>query len=445
MRGDALPAVPRDEVRRHVLRSLRRYWPRKADILKRLPVAASYFPAVSGPLHLVDVMLPTWATKHGIDGKLCVPHESCANPESPRWQEVDWWLAAFLLLECWHEREWERRHRAIHSYSLRLKGWDARVWERAWVNRIALFLREWAGIENAEDASALLGPLPTPHIVLTHDVDAVAKTWSIRFKQSAFLAFNALRLLVNGDLALARDRVAQSGRFLFRRDDWWLFEELRTIERRAGLRSQFNFYADDRPRSFKRWLFDPGYDVSEPRLSRLLEDLVREGWRVGLHQSFDGWRSAELMRRQRERLQSLLPIPVTSCRQHWLRFSWRDTWKAQSDAGFEEDTTLMFNDRPGFRSAAALSWRPWDPAAGEIRPLRALPTVMMDSHFYDYRPMSDEQRRSEFGRWLGEIEAVGGEGAVLWHPHTISADYGWKDGFLELVGCLKGISACLDS
>ena len=117
----------------------------------------------------------------GVDSQLLIPRELVQ--EGNDWQNVDWWLAAFLLLEGWHERLWKLQHSPIHSYSFRLKGWDVRAWEHAWVNRIGLFLRAWA-IQQSEDGdTGKLGPLPNTKIHMTHDVDAVAKTLPIRLKQ----------------------------------------------------------------------------------------------------------------------------------------------------------------------------------------------------------------------------------------------------------------------
>ena len=96
------------------------------------------------PLKLVSVNLPNWADSCGIESRLLVPQECVdKNNNSIEWWKVDWWLAIFLMLECWHERVWESIHGSIHSYSYRLKNWDSRVWDHAWVNRICLFLRKW--------------------------------------------------------------------------------------------------------------------------------------------------------------------------------------------------------------------------------------------------------------------------------------------------------------
>ena len=61
----------------------------------------------------------------------------------------------------------------------------------------------------------------------------------------------------------------------------------------------------------------------------------------------------------------------------------------------------------------------------------------MDSHAYDYSDMDQHARRREFRHWLGEIRDVGGRAAILWHPHTLAADYGWKSGYVD---CMNIVS-----
>jgi hypothetical protein len=102
----------------------------------------------------------------------------------------------------------------------------------------------------------------------------------------------------------------------------------------------------------------------------------------------------------------------------------------------------MFNDRPGFRAAVALSWVPWDPVTKRMHDLSVLPTVLMDSHFYDYSQMTASERRSSMLDWIEEVRAVGGKIAVVLHPHTLTNDYGWTNGFMELVDLIKGRAIC---
>jgi hypothetical protein len=443
MPGDALSLPAASALRSHVLQALGRYWPSGGAILEVLPVPTVQPARIAGALRLVGVSLPAFGADAACEGRLLVPCEACSGGgDEVDWRAVDWWLAAFLLLEGWHERAWERAHGPIHSYGLRLRGWDARVWDRAWVNRIALWLRTWAAQHTGSTEHGLFGERPRAAIELTHDVDAVSKTLPIRLKQSAFLAFNALRLAGRGRVRDAAARVAHAGRFLFGAEDWWMLERVRAAEHAAGLRATFHFYADERRKGVVAWLLDPGYDVCEARVARFVRELGPSGWRVGLHQSHDAWRAAGAMRRQRERLEAVAATSVDRCRQHWLRFAWDETWAAQESAGLHRDATLMLNDRAGLRTAAAIAWKPWDARRGAAHAIVVLPTVLMDSHLYDYAPLGDVERRATLRRWLDEIVAVGGEAAVLWHPHTLTRDYGWSDGFAELLDGLREIAPC---
>ena len=93
----------------------------------------------------------------------------------------------------------------------------------------------------------------------------------------------------------------------------------------------------------------------------------------------------------------------------------------------------MFNDRPGFRASVAASWHPWNASAGAPHSLVEVPCCFMDSHRYDYADIRGDDGRDQMEAVLHECAAVHGTMQVLWHPHTLSHDYGWRDGFAELL------------
>ena len=106
-------------------------------------------------------------------------------------------------------------------------------------------------------------------------------------------------------------------------------------------------------------------------------ELKQSQHQIGLHPSYDTWKHLIQLLSKEVSGKSLGKWEYCS-RQHWLRFSWRRTWVAQQDAGLAKDTTLMFNDRAGFRTGSAIAWYPWH-ADFEIRlELEALPTTLMD-------------------------------------------------------------------
>lgn len=415
--AEGLPVPPTEVLRAHVRAALAGVWANGVDAVAALPIPAAGAIAAHGPLRLVEVRLPEWASDDGVEGVLLVPAE-LGGP----WDAIDWWTASFMLIECWHERAWERAHGPVHSYSHRLAGWDQRAWQHAWVNRIARFMARWAGI----------APSPTsPTVLLSHDVDAVSKTTPIRLKQGA------MRAVVN----VRRRHAARTGtgvlRFAFGRDDWDCVDDVLAIERAHGLSAVFHVFADPRRRSPLRWLMDPGYRLDSDEGRALLDALKGSGTTIGLHPSFDSWNDARLMAEQRSWLEQHTGGEVRSVRQHWLRFSWAHTWAAQAEAGLRHDSTLMFNDRAGFRNSAALTWHPWDHVRATAHALDATPCSFMDSHQYDYDVLAaDSAPRVDAAAVTAECNVVKGTMQMLWHPHSLSADYGWRPGFENLVETL---------
>lgn len=404
------------------------------------PISALALPCSSAaPAYdLADVSLPDWAADLGIgDRRTLVVDAACLVPgHGEPYERCDWLRAAQLHLEGWLERSIESDRGPIHSYALRLPQRWSRAYDHAWVNRIFLFLRRWAAHRTGQTEDSLFGPRPRAAFVLTHDVDALEKTPAIRIKRIVVDTVAAARLAFASRWRDAFRRVGAGTRFALASASYWLFDEVCALEASFGYRSLFLFA--DRGEGSRRpvaWLLDPGYRIDDPRVAALMRKFVEGGWEVGVHPGVDSWndtvaqasivRSATLSSGQ----------DIELCRQHWLRFSWRDTWAAQAAAGIKTDFTLGFNDRPGFRNGAALRYRPWNPGAAAPHSIESVPTIFMDSHFYDYAYPADPGAAMQ--PWIDEVVAVGGEASLLWHVHTMHEEYGWADGYRRLLDLLK--------
>ncbi|MFC1525499.1 hypothetical protein ACFL6X_01665 [Candidatus Latescibacterota bacterium] len=382
------------------------------------------------PPALGNVSLPAWADELAPDGGIPTPQRFIGAGGG--WRHVDWLSVMAWYLHSLAERAHEERNGPIHSYAGGLRGWDARLWDRAWVNRIALFLRRWS--ERLHPG--ICGPLPEAEVCLTHDLDAIGITYAIRCKQTAFQLLNACRSACSCDGRRLRDRLASARRFAFVRNGRDGLCETITLERSLGLRSRIHVYGGRGGwlRSPLDLVLDPGYNLAHDHaLARRLRCLQGDGWRIGIHPSFRAWSSAKRIAAEMRRITETTGIDVDCSRNHWLRFSFGASWRLLGEAGIQEDSTLGFNDRPGFRCGAALRFQPLDLATGRPGPLRVLPLILMDSQLYDYSDMCPEARRASMARWLDEVSAVRGQAAVLWHPHTLGRAYGWDDGFRQLL------------
>ena len=145
------------------------------DSVKNLPVKIKKLEFINIVPKLLPIKMPTWVSGVEENNIFYVPEEAIVEKLNGvlDWQKVDWWLASFLYIECIHERCWEFLYGPICSYSNKLKDWDEKIWNYAWVNRIAIFLSKWAAIE---DSCWIKNYKYRENIRMTHDLDAIQLT-----------------------------------------------------------------------------------------------------------------------------------------------------------------------------------------------------------------------------------------------------------------------------
>jgi len=55
--------------------------------------------------------------------------------------------------------------------------------------------------------------------------------------------------------------------------------------------------------------------------------------------------------------------------------------------------------------------------------------VLMDSHLFDYQDLDASDQSAVIDKLISEIQLVGGQASIIWHPHTLGSDYGWESAF----------------
>ena len=370
-----------------------------------------------------------------------------ADTIDPETKAPDILFNLFAHISCLAEHEHEKKHGPIHSYAFHL-GRNWRRFERPHANLLALAFRRrvetfWsAGVAPLHRSGA---------IHLSHDVDATEKTVRTRLKEGTFCAFNTLRHVRHGRWHEAAGTAGDAFSMIAGDGSYDTFDQIAGLEAEFDVRSSFNVYCSVAPAgtgaTLRRLIFDPAYRLDRNRgLIQALRELHRKGFEIGVHFAFDTWRDAGRMAAERAGLERTLKTgPVTSCRQHWLRFSLADTWRAQAAAGIRVDTSLGFNDRPGFRAGMAAAYRPFDHAAGRAHDVVVVPTALMDTQLFRHRVMNRAERRQEIRRLLEEIADVSGEACVIWHSHVFSADYGWSGDYEYILSTMRdlGLAAAL--
>ncbi|MEO1623575.1 MAG: polysaccharide deacetylase family protein [Bacteroidota bacterium] len=124
--------------------------------------------------------------------------------------------------------------------------------------------------------------------------------------------------------------------------------------------------------------FDSPYSLDHPQVQRIRQLCRERAYIIGVHPSYEAAVDASLLAAEKTHLEEWLGKTVTYSRQHYLRFGWPETPDILEAAGIEEDSSLGFAHRIGFRCGTAFPYHLYN--FREERPyrFREVPMSLMD-------------------------------------------------------------------
>jgi hypothetical protein len=311
------------------------------------------------------------------------------------------------------------------------------------VNAYLLHLRSW--LERTTGASGR-SQLPADRraaVVLSHDVDSPVDPGSPWHAASLALKNVRRGVRVGPSLAYAAGAFWYSGSSRVRDPHarHALFDDIVAEEERRGFRSTFFFAATSRfsPEGCRR---DVGYDVTRPPFPETVRALRARSTPVGLHIGYLAHGNAARIAAERERLEDVVGEPVTGSRHHYYHLG-RPAWAglaAHAAAGLRVDSSICFNDVPGYRLGAALPFRPWNPRTQSAVGTVQVPTVLMDSMLFSPASPGLDAVLERVSGLLTTLKQFEGVAAIDWHEYTSypgSRRYGpWGEGYLAILDLL---------
>lgn len=336
---------------------------------------------------------------------------------------------AFIHLSRIEEYQSERKNKNILSYASRHPRNDKENFNEPWVNLLFQALEDfivkfYPRLKFSNGAQS--------RIELSHDLDYINKTIQLRLKQTAFNGFNFLKALVGKGNII--QQLKKTSGFLFSNPDYWCFDYWEELEANVHTTSTFYIYSRMKVNSFKAWMIDPSYHIYRNLdLQNKLKELKYNGWNIGLHGSYFSANDPTLLSSEKEQLESALDMEITRTRQHWLNFS-ESTTPYAHEGLFDQDSTIGWNDRMGFRAGCASRYRPYDHKNNRAFDYWEVPQVIMDSNIYDYGSGNSNSLISVAKDIIRRVcELKNGHIAISWHPRTCSSDYNWQPAYKQLI------------
>ena len=247
-------------------------------------------------------------------------------------------------------------------------------------------------------------------LCISHDVDRPYKTY-----QSLYYAF--------------RDRdPSHLSALLPGANPYWTFDDILEIESDLGVTSAFYFLDEQdlfSDRGLREWfsgdcwqLYAGRYDIEDPSIVSIIEELDQRGWEIGLHGSYESYDDRDRLASEKHRLEEILGHEVVGTRQHYLNIEQPKTWTHHRAIGLKYDTTPGSPTEHGFHDG----YDPYRPFDDEFV---VFPLTLMECALPDPSTNLAEAWQA-CQLLLAEADANDAVMSALWHPRFFSDDY---DGY----------------
>lgn len=332
---------------------------------------------------------------------------------------IDVFASTFFMLTRWEEyvhQDCDEHGRFCAKNAL---AWRSNFLDRPVVNEYANLL--W-------DMLVRLGwHLPRPErqyrLQLTHDVD---------YPQLWASPLGRLRTLGG---SLWRRRQPREGaywlkkHFFRRQDPYDTFDELMDLAEKNGQPAHFNFLGE-RPKSSNAW-----YSLNGRFVKNLVKKVTERGHVVGFHPSYEAYDDPQAFERELASLRRVTSQPVTSGRQHFLRFTSPETWQRWDNAGLDWDSSLGYSEASGFRAGICDTFPVFNFLTRQELSLREKPLIAMDVTLAHYEQLNPEQGAARLEQLRREVRKHQGEFTLLWHNSSWNTYFwaAWQEVYRSFV------------
>ena len=197
------------------------------------------------------------------------------------------------------------------------------------------------------------------------------------------------------------------------------FEKILELSKEYKMETIFFFLVGDYT------TFDTNVSASKRKFRLLIKHIVDYA-KVGLHPSYFTMKESKMLKKEKERLESITNIPTTKSRQHFLRFSLPETYQNLIDLEIYEDYSMGYASNVGFRASTCTPFYFYDLDFEIQTPLKVYPFALMDTTLNDYLGLTPKQSLGRIRDIQNEVKAVNGSFITLFHNESLSGYKRWK-------------------
>jgi hypothetical protein len=264
-----------------------------------------------------------------------------------------------------------------------------------------------------------------PQVWLTHDIDEIRKWTPV---QKLKFPFKAILMLLKGEFIKTARESGSYFTSLFRIEDpWYKIPDILNCNK--DLHATFFFLGH--PRDHKAYR----YDIRFGDGPRMVQACQQQGHSLGLHGSPLHADHKEALDSEKKRIESVMikTESLVLSRQHYLKITPQKTFDHLMAIGIQIDSTLGFNDRPGFRCGTCFPFRWYDLNQQRLCPLYEIPLILGDWQIHDPANFDLQSSLKTLDFYAEQVRKVGGVFTLLFHNIYFSTDYPGHADFYQKI------------
>jgi hypothetical protein len=196
------------------------------------------------------------------------------------------------------------------------------------------------------------------------------------------------------------------------------------ISKAAGIYSIFYF------KGLIKGQKDCTYDVFIPEVKHCMDTIKDAGMIVGMHGGYDSYNNDKILKQEKEKIELVYGGIINTNRQHFLRFDINKTIQVWQSCSLQNDSTLGYAEREGFRCGTCHEYYLFDLKNDCLSTVKERPLIVMEGTLFEYRGKNIESALSIIEKLYDRCQAVGGDFVILWHNGTVFRDY--EDKFTKV-------------
>ncbi len=172
--------------------------------------------------------------------------------------------------------------------------------------------------------------------------------------------------------------------------------------------------------------FDKNISLQNKAFQEIILNLKKEGHSIGLHPSYNSHKKIQILKNEKEILETILLEKISNSRQHYLKMELPRTYQNLIELGIKKDFSMGYSQVSGFRAGTSQSFFWYDLSQELETSLEIVPFCAMDVMYKQFLGLNIEDTLALSEKIKSNLKSIKGQFCFVFHNESLSEHRGWQ-------------------